>query len=62
MAAEWHPETKAISDQVIDELYMTAERKRVPAVHLEILRRLAEVNRFRAEPDGSPFRAENGLS
>jgi len=48
------PETHAISDQVIDELYMTAERKRVPAVHLEILRRLAEVNRFRPEPDRLP--------
>ncbi len=48
------PETKAISDQVIDELYLTAERKRVPAVHLEILRRLAEVNRFRPEPDRLP--------
>ena len=48
------PETKAISDQVIDELYMTAERKRVPEIHLEILRRLTEVNRFRPEPDRLP--------
>jgi putative transposase len=45
------PETKVISDQVIDELYMTAERKRVPELHLEILRRLTEANRFRSEPD-----------
>jgi putative transposase len=49
------PETKAISDQVIDELYMTRERKRVPEVHLEILRRLTEVNRFRLEPDRLPI-------
>jgi putative transposase len=49
------PETKAIRDQVIDELYMTPERKRVPEVHLEILRRLTEVNRFRPEPDRLPI-------
>ena len=34
------PEVKAVSDQVIEELYLTAERKRVPEVHLEIVRRL----------------------
>jgi putative transposase len=41
------PEAKALSDQVVDELYMTAERKRVPEVHLEIVRRLEEANEFR---------------
>ena len=41
------PEVKVISDQVVDELFMTAERKRVPEVHLEIVRRLEEANEFR---------------
>jgi putative transposase len=43
------PEAKVVTDQVIQELYMTPERKRVPEVHLEIVRRLAEENRFRPE-------------
>lgn len=34
------PEVKIISDQVIEDLYMTPERKRVPEVHLEIVRRV----------------------
>jgi len=42
-------EVKTISDQVIGELYMTPERKRVPEVHLEILRRLDGENKFRPE-------------
>jgi putative transposase len=41
------PEVKGISDEVIEDLYMTAERKRVPEVHLEIVRRLADANQFR---------------
>ena len=41
------PEVKCTSDEVIDELYMTEERKRVPEVHLEIVRRLADANNFR---------------
>jgi putative transposase len=41
------PEVKAISDQVITELYMTPERKRVPEVHLEILRRVNDENGLR---------------
>jgi putative transposase len=45
------PEVKAISDQVVEELYMTAERKRVPEVHLEIVRRLDEANEFRLGND-----------
>jgi putative transposase len=45
------PETKAISDQVIDQLYMTAERKRVPEVHLEVVRRVEELNEFRAQTE-----------
>ena len=55
------PETKAISDQVIDELYMTAERKRVPEVYLEILRRLSEVNRFRPKPDRLPIPSQRTI-
>jgi putative transposase len=41
------PEVQAVTDAVIDQLYMTEERKRVPEVHLEIVRRLAEANRLR---------------
>ncbi len=49
------PEAKAISDRVIQELYLTAERKRVPEVHLEIVRRLADTNKFRPEDDRLPI-------
>jgi putative transposase len=45
------PEVKAVSDQVIEELYLTAERKRVPEVHLEIVRRLDDANEFRFGSD-----------
>jgi putative transposase len=45
------PEVKTISDQAIKELYLTAERKRVPEVHLEIVRRLVDANKFRHEDD-----------
>ena len=45
------PEVKATSDQVIQELYMTAERKRVPEVRLEIVRRLTDANKFRPEAE-----------
>jgi putative transposase len=41
------PEVQATTEEVIDQLYMTEERKRVPEVHLEIVRRLADVNRLR---------------
>ena len=41
------PEVKTVIDEVIDDLYMTAERKRVPEIHLEIVRRLADANQFR---------------
>jgi putative transposase len=44
-------EAKAVSDQVIDQLYMTPERKHVPEVHLEIVRRLEELNQFRAQTE-----------
>src|SRR5213594_162670 len=49
------PEVKAISDQVLQELYMTAERKRVPEIHLEIVRRLSDANKFRPENDRLPI-------
>ncbi|MHB8656200.1 MAG: Mu transposase C-terminal domain-containing protein [Terriglobia bacterium] len=45
------PEVRAITDRVISELYMTPERKRIPEVHLEIVRCLAEANEFRSECD-----------
>jgi putative transposase len=43
-----------VSDQVIDELYMTTERKRVPEVHLEIVRRVTDANKFRLPSDQVP--------
>jgi len=49
------PEVKIISDQVIQELYMTAERKRVPEVHLEIVHRISDANRFRSETERLPI-------
>jgi len=49
------PEVKAISDQAIKELYLTAERKRVPEVHLEVVRRLTDANRFRSGEDQLPI-------
>ncbi|MEO8053121.1 MAG: hypothetical protein ABI833_22160 [Acidobacteriota bacterium] len=48
------PEVRAVSDTVIEELYMTPERKRVPEVHLEIIRRIADANRLRPENDQLP--------
>ena len=48
------PEVKTITDQVIKELYLTPERKRVPEVHLEIVRRLDEANRFRPASESLP--------
>ncbi|MGO9437181.1 MAG: hypothetical protein ACLP00_23150 [Terracidiphilus sp.] len=41
------PEVKGIIDEVVADLYMTEERKRVPEVHLEILRRIDDENKFR---------------
>jgi putative transposase len=49
------PEVKNISDQVIGELYMTAERKRVPEVYLEIVHRLSDANKFRPEVERLPI-------
>jgi putative transposase len=49
------PEVSAIADAAIEELYMTPERKRVPEVHLEIVRRLADANRFRPPTDQLPI-------
>jgi putative transposase len=48
------PEVKAISDQAIKELYLTTERKRVPEVHLEVVRRLTDANKFRSDDDQLP--------
>lgn len=45
------PDTRIVSDRVIDELYMTPERKRVPEVHLEIVRQLRDANQLRPEGD-----------
>lgn len=45
------PEVTAIADAVIEELYMTPERKRVPEIHFEIVRRLADANSLRSSTD-----------
>ena len=55
------PEVKTVTDEVIDELYMTAERKRVPEVHLEIVRRLTDANRFRPENDRLPIPSQRTI-
>jgi putative transposase len=49
------PEVKSISDLVIQDLYMTAERKRVPEVYLELVRRLRDTNKFRPESEQLPI-------
>lgn len=48
------PEVRIVSDKVIDELYMTVERKRVPEVHLEVVRRVTDGNKFRLPGDQLP--------
>ena len=55
------PATQTISDRVIDELYMTAERKRVPEVHLEIVRRLSDANQLRPEGDRLPIPSQRTI-
>jgi putative transposase len=45
------PDVQVVTEQVIDELYMTPERKRVPEVHLEIIRRISNANELRPEGD-----------
>jgi putative transposase len=55
------PTTQTISDCVIDELYMTPERKRVPEVHLEIVRRLTDANRLRPEVDRLPIPSQRTI-
>jgi len=55
------PEVKTISDQVIQELYMTSERKRVPEVHLEIVRRLSDANKFRPETERFSIPSRNTI-
>jgi putative transposase len=55
------PATHIVSDQVIDELYMTPERKRVPEVHLEIVRRLSDANQLRREGDRLPIPSQRTI-
>ncbi len=49
------PAVREVSDTVIEKLYMTPERKRVPEVHLEIIRRIADANRLRPASDQLPI-------
>jgi putative transposase len=53
------PDVQAITDQVIERLYMTLERKRAPEVHLEVVRRLNEANRFRIETERLPIPSQS---
>jgi putative transposase len=55
------PEVRMISDKVIDELYLTPERKRVPEVHLEIVRRLDETNKLRPEGEKLPIPSQETI-
>ncbi|HYM74864.1 MAG TPA: Mu transposase C-terminal domain-containing protein [Candidatus Dormibacteraeota bacterium] len=55
------PEVKSVIAEVIDELYMTAERKRVPEVHLEIARRLADANQFRPAHAPLPIPSQRAI-
>ncbi len=48
-------EVKSISDQAIQELYLTAERKHVAEVHVEIVRCVTDANRFRPDNDRLPI-------
>ena len=54
-------EVGTISDQVIAELYMAPERKRVPEVHLEILRRLDDENKFRPTDSKLPLPSQRTI-
>jgi putative transposase len=49
------PAVRVVVDEVVGQLYMTEERKRVPEVHLEIIRRVADANRFRPCNDQLPI-------
>ncbi|HVN20983.1 MAG TPA: hypothetical protein VMU05_19515, partial [Dongiaceae bacterium] len=55
------PDVHIISEQIIDELYVTAERKRVPEVDLEIVRRLTEANRLRPDCDRLPIPSQRTI-
>ena len=44
-------EVQAIVNRAIDQMYMTPERKRVPEIHLEILRQIHDENTFRPTGD-----------
>jgi putative transposase len=55
------PDTRIVSERVIDELYMTPERKRVPEVHLEIVRQISEANQLRAEADRLPIPSQRTI-
>ena len=55
------PEAKTISDQVIDELYMTPERKRVPEVHLESFAGSPKRTSSGPEPDQLPIPSQRTI-
>jgi putative transposase len=55
------PDVQIVTDQVIDELYMAAERKRVPEVHLEIVRRLSEASELRPEGERLPVPSQRTI-
>jgi putative transposase len=49
------PGVQIVCDRAIGELYMTAERRRVPEVYLEINRQLKGANEFRPEGEKLPI-------
>lgn len=55
------PDTQSVRDRVIDELYMTPERKRVPEAHLEIVRRLSDANLLRPEGERLPIPSQRTI-
>jgi putative transposase len=54
-------EVKAVVDEVIDALYMTCERKRVPEVYLEIVRRITDANQFRPSTAALPIPSQRTI-
>jgi putative transposase len=54
-------EVKAVIDEVVAGLYMTVERKRVPEIHLEIIRRLTDANQFRPATAQLPIPSQRAI-
>ena len=53
--SRWPAEVAAVMEDSINDVYMTAERRRMSDVHAEILRRLSSVNKLRCSSDKLPI-------